>query len=133
LFGPVWLGFALLLDPLNYAGRGQSLLRAWQEGENKRLWSLLLAGLICGVFWEFWNYWATAKWLYVFPLWQDWKIFEMPLPGYLGFPAFAAECYVMYEFLRTARDHLLRARGAAAGRAPRFAGPAVEDHIHRSS
>jgi hypothetical protein len=28
------------------------------------------------------------------------KIFEMPLPGYLGFPAFALECFTMYVFVR---------------------------------
>ncbi len=27
---------------------------------------------------------------------QDWKIFEMPAPGYLGFLPFALECFVMY-------------------------------------
>jgi hypothetical protein len=29
------------------------------------------------------------------------KIFEMPVPGYLGFPAFALECFTMYVFVRT--------------------------------
>jgi hypothetical protein len=28
------------------------------------------------------------------------KLFEMPLPGYLGFPAFALECFTMYVMLR---------------------------------
>ena len=28
------------------------------------------------------------------------KIFEMPVPGYLGFPAFAFECFTMYVFVR---------------------------------
>ncbi len=132
MFGCVWLGFAFLLDPLNYAGTGWSLLRAWQQGENARLWSLLQSGLVCGVFWEFWNFWAAAKWIYVFPLWQDLKVFEMPLPGYLGFLPFAVECFVMYEFLRTARDRLLGVRGATAGRATGFAGSQLEDHVHRS-
>jgi hypothetical protein len=27
------------------------------------------------------------------------KIFEMPLAGYLGFPAFCVECFVMFEFV----------------------------------
>jgi len=29
-------------------------------------------------------------------MFQQWKIFEMPAPGYLGFIPFAAECFVMY-------------------------------------
>ena len=31
---------------------------------------------------------------------EDVKIFEMPVPGYLGFPAFALECFTMYVFVR---------------------------------
>lgn len=110
LFGPVWVGFVLLLDPLNYRLGGHSLLREWEEGKSSTFWSLIVAGLICGVLWEFWNYWAAAKWLYIFPILQGWKIFEMPLPGFLGFPAFAVECFVMYEFLKVVAKLLFRSR-----------------------
>jgi hypothetical protein len=55
-----------------------------------------LAGWVCGWLWEFWNNWAAAKWHYIFPIGQNWKIFEMPVPGYLGFLPFALECFVMY-------------------------------------
>jgi hypothetical protein len=30
------------------------------------------------------------------------KIFEMPVPGYFGFPAFALECFTMYVCVRLA-------------------------------
>jgi hypothetical protein len=52
------------------------------------------------VLWEFWNYWAGAKWHYTVPIMENLKIFEMPVPGYLGFPAFALECFTMYVFVR---------------------------------
>jgi hypothetical protein len=55
---------------------------------------------VCGWLWEFWNYWAAAKWLYIFPMFQGWKIFEMPAPGFLGFPPFALECFTMYVTAR---------------------------------
>ena len=100
LFAPVWVGFVLLLDPLNYAWGGHSLLRDWEKGDLSVFWSFMAAGLVCGVFWEFWNYWATARWLYIFPILQGWKIFEMPLPGFFGFPAFAVECFAMFESLK---------------------------------
>jgi hypothetical protein len=29
-------------------------------------------------------------------MFQQWKIFEMPAPGYLGFLPFALECFTMY-------------------------------------
>lgn len=110
LFGAVWVGFILLLDPVNYYAKARSLLREFETGQTATFYSLLVAGPICGILWEFWNYWATAKWVYAFPIWQGSKIFEMPLPGYLGFPAFALECFVMYEFLRTLRRQLLSLR-----------------------
>jgi len=34
------------------------------------------------------------------PILEHVKIFEMPVPGYLGFPAFALECFTMYVFVR---------------------------------
>jgi hypothetical protein len=115
LFGAVWVGFILLLDPLDYFVKGRSLLRDLETSSTSTLYSLLISGLICGIFWEFWNYWATAKWVYVFPILQGWKVFEMPLPGYLGFPAFALECFVMYEFLRTLRRRLLKVQRRSEG------------------
>jgi hypothetical protein len=96
LFVLVWIGFVFLLDPLNYRLRLPSLLGDWAEGRRARFYSLLASGFVCGWLWEFWNYWAAAKWHYIFPMFQDWKIFEMPLPGYLGFLPFALECFVMY-------------------------------------
>jgi hypothetical protein len=101
LFGAVWIGFVLLLDPINYAWDGESLLRDFETGDNSRLFCFLAAGWVCGILWEFWNYWAGAGWVYIFPMAQHWKIFEMPAPGFAGFPPFAIECFVMFETLRT--------------------------------
>ena len=96
LFGPVWVGFALLLDPLNRRLRLPSLLGDLAQGRRDRVLSLLVSGWVCGWLWEFWNYWAAAKWHYTFPIFQNGKIFEMPALGFLGFLPFALECFVMY-------------------------------------
>jgi len=96
LFALVWIGFLLLLDPLNHLLGLPSFLGDSAEGMRRRLHGFLLAGWICGWLWEFWNYWAAAKWLYTFPMFQRWKIFEMPAPGFLGFLPFALDCFVMY-------------------------------------
>jgi hypothetical protein len=93
LAAPVWLGFIFLLDPINARLEAETLTR-------DRIVNLGLSGLLCGVLWEFWNYWARAKWHYTVPIMEHVKIFEMPLPGYLGFPAFALECFTMYVFVR---------------------------------
>jgi len=96
LFCLVWIGFYLLLDPLNFRLGLPSLLGDISYGRRSRMYSLLASGWVCGWLWEFWNYWAAAKWHYIFPIFQANKIFEMPLPGYLGFLPFAVECFVMY-------------------------------------
>jgi hypothetical protein len=98
LFGLVWLGFILTVDPLNYRAQRPSLLGDLMQGYRARTLALLLAGCLCGIVWEFWNYWATGKWFYIFPILEQYRIFEMPVPGYLGFPAFALEVFVMYVF-----------------------------------
>jgi hypothetical protein len=96
----VWVGFVFFLDPLNYRTGRNSLLRDLERGNPQVLCSLLLSGIICGFLWEFWNYWAEAKWHYTIPILGDIKIFEMPVLGYLGFPPFAVECYAMYHFVK---------------------------------
>jgi len=96
LFALVWLGFLFLLDPWNHRLGQPSLIGDLTEGRRERIFSLLFSGWVCGWLWEFWNYWAAAKWHYVFPIFQNGKIFEMPLPGYPGFLPFALDCFVMY-------------------------------------
>lgn len=98
LFVLVWIGFILLLDPLNRRLGLPSFLQDLSEGLPARFFSFLVAGWVCGWLWEFWNYWAAAKWHYIFPILQSARIFAMPVPGYSGFLPFALECFVMYVF-----------------------------------
>jgi hypothetical protein len=109
LAAPVWLGFIFLLDPINFRMGLPSLLGDFANGRFDRLKNLILSGFLCGILWEFWNYWASAKWHYTVPILEQFKIFEMPVPGYFGFPAFALECFTMYVFVRgIAARHLNR-------------------------
>lgn len=96
MFALVWLGFLFLLEPVNHHLLLPSFLNDLAGGYRGRLYSFLIAGPVCGWLWEFWNYWARAKWVYTFPILQQWKMFEMPLPGYLAYPVFALECFAMY-------------------------------------
>ena len=100
LAAPVWLGFILLLDPLNARAGDESILGDWRAGRASRLVNLLVGGLICGFLWELWNYWGGAKWIYNVPFLPHVKIFEMPILGFGGFPPFALECFVMYVAVR---------------------------------
>jgi len=96
LAAPIWLGFILLLDPLNARAGSESIVQDLRESRPGRLINLMLSGLICGIVWEFWNYWSGTKWIYNVPILPEIKIFEMPILGFGGFPPFAVECFVMY-------------------------------------
>jgi tetratricopeptide (TPR) repeat protein len=98
LFGAVWLGFVFLLDPLNFRIGLPSFEAELASGHRELLFSYLVSGWVCGLLWEFWNFWAASKWNYVFPIMQKEKIFEMPVLGYVGFLPFALECLLMYHF-----------------------------------
>jgi len=58
-----------------------------------------LAALVCGGFWEMWNYFSLAKWEYSIPFVQRFQIFEMPLLGYAGYLPFGLECVVIGDML----------------------------------
>lgn len=97
----VWVGFFFLIDPINYLNGQKSIISHIKKGDWSLLLSLLFAGFICGILWEFWNYWAVARWEYIIqiPL-VNIKIFEMPVIGFLGFGPFAWELYDMYYFIK---------------------------------
>jgi hypothetical protein len=100
LAAPVWLGFIFLLDPINRRLGAPSIAADLERGAPDRVVNLIGSGFLCGILWEFWNYWAHSKWHYTVPIMESLKIFEMPVPGYFGFPAFAVECFTMYVFVR---------------------------------
>ncbi len=105
-FPLVWGFAAFLVDPLCYwaaPSRPVSLLSQFEHGDPRPFLRLLLAGLICGGLWEFWNYWAVTKWIYTVPFVGDWKWFEMPILGFLGFPPFTIESYVLMNGLNLMR------------------------------
>ena len=105
-FPLVWAGGVFLLDPLVYwQGRQEtSFLGMAEGGDYAQAPRLLLAGMICGLLWEFWNFWAASKWVYTIPYLGFLKIFEMPLLGFFGFPPFALECYLSYRALIIVRE-----------------------------
>ncbi len=100
-FPLVWLSFFFILDPINYLHRQPSIIGHLKDRKLVIPLSLLLAGIVMGFFWEFWNYWAIPKWTYTVPFVGFFKIFEMPLLGYLGYFPFAFELYAMYWFVRS--------------------------------
>lgn len=100
LWALVWCGFIFLLEPINYLKQSPSLYRDIEQGRLENFLSLFIGGYLCGLLWEFWNYWAYTKWVYTVPITENIKIFEMPLLGFLGFGPFCLEYYAMYHFIK---------------------------------
>ncbi len=97
-FPLVWGATMLLVEPENYRkSRDHSLLGDLEKGEPGRLLRLLLGGAAIGFIWELLNINARAKWIYTVPFFEDARFFEMPLPGFFGFPPFAVECFILWQ------------------------------------
>lgn len=85
-----WLGQSVLSGRESVAidlARGR-----WAEAAT---W--MAAALICGFFWELWNFGSVPKWIYAVPGVERWYVFEMPLLGYAGYLPFGLECLVVFN------------------------------------
>jgi hypothetical protein len=71
-------------------------------------------GLPLGILWEALNWRCARGWVYTVPFFERPKLFEMPLPGYLGYLPFALECAAALAVVDRLRPRLRGARGAAA-------------------
>jgi hypothetical protein len=87
-FALVWIAPILILEPVAYVAGFPSLLRTLEDGRYLLPISLMSGTLFTGFFWEMWNYYSLPKWVYHVPYVGFWKIFEMPIMGYLGYPFF---------------------------------------------
>ena len=99
-FPLVWGASMLMVEPTVYRrDRERSLLADLERGKPGRLLRLLAGGAVIGLLWEMLNIRARAKWIYTVPFFEDLKLFEMPIPGFLGFPPFAVECFILWQAL----------------------------------
>lgn len=94
-----WTSLLFIFEPINCWVCRPRFLERLQEGDWRTVISLALGGLLCGIFWELWNYYSFPKWTYHTPGTGFWHIFEMPLLGYGGYVPFALELYALKNFL----------------------------------
>ena len=99
LFCLVWLVPLTLICGLQLSTEHPPLINEITAGDWRRVWRLALAGLICGLFWEMWNTHSLAHWKYSVPYVQSFKIFEMPLLGYVGYLPFGIICGLFADFI----------------------------------
>lgn len=102
---PSWFYPALWVSPLALflaasirsgpAGLPGELAR----GDWRRAATWMIAALVCGFFWEMWNWHSVAKWIYTVPGVERWHLFEMPALGYAGYLPFGLECLLVTEWV----------------------------------
>jgi hypothetical protein len=99
-FPLVWIGFFLVLDPINQRQGFPSIAAQLRQGRWDTVLVLFAAGLICGWFWEMWNVLSMPKWIYDVPFVGRPKLFEMPILGYGGYLPFALEVFAVWSLLQ---------------------------------
>jgi hypothetical protein len=115
LFPLCWLSVYFILDPLARLAGARTVSMYAAEGNWGPVVNLALAGLICGWFWEMWNFLSMPKWVYTVPHVGFLKVWEMPLLGYGGYIPFAFEILAFYALVTA----LLPWMGASAARTAR--------------
>lgn len=109
----VWISVYFILEPLNVWLGNRSLLQDIARGDWRPVLALCAGCLLCGFFWEMWNYYSYPKWIYRIPFFNFPHIFEMPLAGYLGYLPFSLELFALYHLVtgllkpRRGQDYLL--------------------------
>jgi hypothetical protein len=100
LFPLVWVSPALVIISLQALGDRATVLAPLVRGDWRAFTSYTAAALLCGFFWEMWNYGSLARWEYSIPYVDGFRIFEMPLLGYAGYLPFGIECAAIAALVR---------------------------------
>ena len=95
----VWGSIFLILEPLNYWLGRPTLVEYLNLRDWRPVVALSVGALICGFFWEMWNFYSFPKWIYHTPGVEFLHVFEMPLLGYVGYLPFAWELFALRNLL----------------------------------
>lgn len=101
LFPLLWVSPLLILVSLQTLMKEPHIFSVMAAGDWRAAVAAALAALVCGWFWEMWNYFSLAKWEYSVPLVHRFLIFEMPLLGYGGYLPFGLECMMISGMLES--------------------------------
>jgi hypothetical protein len=95
----VWFSVFLISEPINAWLNNPSIFGYTSIGDWRSVIALTTGGLICGFFWEMWNYFSYPKWIYNLPMFNFIHIFEMPVLGYIGYIPFSLEIFSLYHLV----------------------------------
>jgi hypothetical protein len=104
IFPLVWISPLLIIVSMQIFFNDEHIFSDISEGNWSIIVSASVAALICGVFWEMWNYYSMPKWQYSIPLVHRFLIFEMPVLGYSGYLPFGLLCISISEMIRFKHD-----------------------------
>lgn len=110
LFPLVWVSPLLIIVSLQFLTGDKTIFSPLSEGDWRMVIPPALGALICGFFWELWNWNSLAKWEYAIPYVHCFEVFEMPLLGYLGYLPFGLECMVVAERIQGSQIYQLGGR-----------------------
>ncbi len=99
LFPLLWISPLLIIVCLQTLMKERQVFSSMATGDWGSAVAAALAALVCGCFWEMWNYFSMAKWMYSVPLVNRFFIFEMPFLGYGGYLPFGLECLAIGNML----------------------------------
>ncbi|HVW22459.1 MAG TPA: hypothetical protein VHC86_14690, partial [Opitutaceae bacterium] len=88
----LWAAPLALAFAAGILGRRPGIWSDLARGDWRRAGSWAAAGLLCGFFWELWNWRSLARWAYAVPYADRWHVFAMPAPGFAGYLPFGLEC-----------------------------------------
>ncbi len=95
----VWLSVYFILEPINVWLGNRSLADDTATRDWRPIIALWVGTLVCGLFWEMWNFHSYPKWVYHVPFVDLLRIFEMPLLGYGEYLPFGLELYELYQLV----------------------------------
>jgi len=104
LFPLLWISPLLIIVSTQTLFNQDHVLSNIQGGNWGLVLSSALAALICGFFWEMWNYYSFAKWKYNIPYVHRFQVFEMPILGYAGYLPFGVECTAISQLVFGKKD-----------------------------
>lgn len=99
LFPLLWISPLIIIASLQAIFEDRHVFSDVAHGDWGIILCSALAALICGFFWEMWNYHSLAKWKYNIPFVHRFQLFEMPILGYAGYLPFGVECAVIADLM----------------------------------
>ena len=104
LFALLWISPLLILVSLRTLAGQSHVLSPVAAGDWRPVITAAAAALVCGVFWEMWNFYSMARWTYAVPFVHRFQVFEMPILGYAGYLPFGLECVAAGRLLEELFD-----------------------------